>query len=100
MARLRAGGEKGGADVLCAAPGGRRHPVFGLWPVRLAASLRAALVEEGIRKVEDWTSRHRVAVAEYPALPIDPFFNANRPEDLAEAERLLSAEARSVTENS
>jgi molybdopterin-guanine dinucleotide biosynthesis protein A len=28
-------------------------------------------------------------VAEFPTAPFDPFFNANRPEDLAEAERLL-----------
>jgi molybdopterin-guanine dinucleotide biosynthesis protein A len=90
VARLRAEAERAEADIAFAASGGRRHPVFGLWPVRLAADLRAALVEEGVRKVEDWTSRYRVAVAEYPALPIDPFFNANRPEDLAEAERLLS----------
>jgi molybdopterin-guanine dinucleotide biosynthesis protein A len=29
---------------------------------------------------------------EWPCEPIDPFFNVNRPEDLAEAERLLAAE--------
>jgi molybdopterin-guanine dinucleotide biosynthesis protein A len=28
-------------------------------------------------------------VAEWPADPYDPFFNANAPEDLAEAERIL-----------
>jgi molybdopterin-guanine dinucleotide biosynthesis protein A len=91
VARLRAEAEQARADIALAASGGRRHPVFGLWPVRLAAGLRAALVEEGVRKVEDWTSRYRVAIADYEALPLDPFFNANRPEDLAEAERLLSS---------
>jgi molybdopterin-guanine dinucleotide biosynthesis protein A len=30
-------------------------------------------------------------VVEFPAEPIDPFFNTNRPEDLAEAERLAAA---------
>ena len=29
---------------------------------------------------------------EFPAAPVDPFFNANRPEDLAEAERLVAEE--------
>jgi molybdopterin-guanine dinucleotide biosynthesis protein A len=51
------------------------------------------MVEEGIRKVDAWTARHRLAVAEFAAAPLDPFFNTNAPEDLAEAERLLAAEA-------
>ena len=29
--------------------------------------------------------------AEWPTEPVDPFFNANTPEDLAEAERLYAA---------
>lgn len=78
------------ADMACAASGGRRHPVFGLWPVALAANLRRAVVDEGVRKVEDWTGRFHVAVVDYPAVPVDPFFNANSPEDLDEAGRMLS----------
>jgi molybdopterin-guanine dinucleotide biosynthesis protein A len=67
---------------------GQDHPVFGLWPVRLGAELRRAM-DEGVRKVDVWTARYRLAVAEFAAAPFDPFFNANRPADLAEAERLL-----------
>lgn len=78
-----------GADMACASSGGRHHPVFGLWPVRLAPELRRALAEEGVRKVDAWTGRYRLAVADYPDRPYDPFFNANAPEDLAEAERIL-----------
>jgi molybdopterin-guanine dinucleotide biosynthesis protein A len=80
-----------GADIACAASDGRSHPVFGLWPVTLRADLRRALVEEGIRKVDVWTARYRIAEVEFPTRPVDPFFNANRPEDLAEAERLLAS---------
>lgn len=80
-----------GADIACAASGGRTHPVFGLWPVALRADLRRALVEEGIRKVDVWTARYQIAEVEFPMRPVDPFFNANRPEDLAEAERLLAS---------
>ncbi|MCW2245384.1 molybdopterin-guanine dinucleotide biosynthesis protein A [Azospirillum fermentarium] len=79
-----------GADLACARSGGRDHPVFGLWPVRLAGDLRRAMVEEGMRKVDAWTARYRLAVAEFDSHPVDPFFNANRPADLAEAERLLA----------
>lgn len=91
VARLLGAAEREKADLACAASGGRNHPVFGLWPLRLAADLRRAVVEEGIRKVEDWTGRFHVAIVDYPAQPFDPFFNANRPEDLAEAEQLLAA---------
>jgi molybdopterin-guanine dinucleotide biosynthesis protein A len=91
--RLRTAAESEGADLACASSGGRRHPVFGLWPLRLARELRQAVAAEGIRKVEDWTGRYRVAVVDFPSVPLDPFFNANRPEDLAEAERMLAIAA-------
>lgn len=87
--RLLAGVRAEGADLACAASAGQSHPVFGLWPVRLASELRHALVEEGMRKIDAWTARYRLATVAFPAEPVDPFFNANRPEDLAEAERLL-----------
>lgn len=87
-ARLLAARRHEGAEIAMAASGGRTHPVVGLWPVALAAELRRVLVEEGLRKVDLWTARHRVAIADFPIGAVDPFFNANRPEDLAEAERL------------
>lgn len=79
-----------GADLACAVSAGQAHPVFGLWRVDLRDTLRRALVVERIYKVDRWTARYKLAQVEFPAVPIDPFFNANRPEDLAEAERLLS----------
>ena len=90
VGRLLGAVEREGTDLACAASGGRAHPVFGLWPVRLAHDLRAAMTD-GTRKVDVWTARHRLAEVPFPADPIDPFVNTNRPEDLAEAERLLRA---------
>jgi molybdopterin-guanine dinucleotide biosynthesis protein A len=58
--------------------------------VALADDLKRAMVEEGVRKVDVWTARHRLARATFETGPVDPFFNTNRPEDVAEAERLLS----------
>jgi len=89
-ARLLAARAAEGAEIAMAASGGRTHPVVGLWPVALAEELRRVLVEEGLRKVDLWTARHRVAIADFPIATVDPFFNANRPEDLAEAERLAA----------
>jgi molybdopterin-guanine dinucleotide biosynthesis protein A len=79
-----------GAELACARSGGRTHPVFGLWPTALAGELRRALVEEDMRKIDAWTARHRLAVVDFAVVGLDPFFNTNRPEDLAEAELLLA----------
>ena len=54
-----------------------------LWPVALRDDLRQALTEEDLRKIEIWTARHGVALADWPAEPVDPFFNVNTPEDAA-----------------
>jgi molybdopterin-guanine dinucleotide biosynthesis protein A len=80
-----------GADMACAASGGQAHPVIGLWPVRLRDDLRRALAEEGLRKVDAWTGRYRLAVVPFSDRPVDPFFNANRPEDLDVAAALLGS---------
>jgi molybdenum cofactor guanylyltransferase len=79
-----------GADLACAASGGRAHPVFGLWPVRLREDLRQAVVVDGVRKVDEWTGRHNLVTVLFADRPVDPFFNANRPEDLTAAAALLA----------
>jgi molybdopterin-guanine dinucleotide biosynthesis protein A len=94
VARLARALEEERAEMACAASGGREHPVFGLWPLRLRDELRRALAAEGLRKVDAWTGRYRRAVARWEDRPVDPFFNANEPDDLARAERLLAAEER------
>jgi molybdopterin-guanine dinucleotide biosynthesis protein A len=86
VARLHAARHAGSATLACAASGGRTHPVIGLWPVGMRDELRRALVEEGLRKIDLFTARHKLATAEWPIVPYDPFFNANAPEDLVEAE--------------
>lgn len=77
-----------GVPLACARSGEWRHPVVGLWPVALRQDLRKALVDEDLRKIEVWTARHGVAIADWPAEPIDPFFNVNTPEDAARATEL------------
>ncbi len=90
VARLLAAVEAEGADLACAVSDGRAHPVFGLWRVDLAGDLSRAVAGEGVHKVDRWTARYKLARVSFPTKPFDPFFNANRPEDLAEAERLLA----------
>ena len=87
--RLAVALEEGGFDLACAQSNGQAHPVFGLWPVSLRGALREALAG-GLRKVDRWTARYKLVEVEFLAEPVDPFFNANSPEDLAEAERLVA----------
>jgi molybdopterin-guanine dinucleotide biosynthesis protein A len=86
--RLHEARKTAGTLLACARSGDWRHPVVALWPVALREDLRGALIGEGLHKIEVWTARHGVTIAEWPAAPIDPFFNVNTPEDAAEAERL------------
>ncbi len=92
VARLREAAEREGADLARVSSAGRPHPVVGLWPPRLADALAGALVEEDIRKIDVWTARHSLVTVDFSIEPVDPFFNANKLEDLAEAERLLAFE--------
>jgi molybdopterin-guanine dinucleotide biosynthesis protein A len=91
VARLAEGMEREGAELACAASAGQPHPVIGLWPVHLRDELRHALALEGIRKVDVWTARYRLATVPFAdeISGVDPFFNANRPEDLDRAAALL-----------
>jgi molybdopterin-guanine dinucleotide biosynthesis protein A len=90
VARLLSARAAARTPLACARSGEWRHPVIALWPVAVRDDLRKALVEEGLRKIEAFTARHGVAVADWPALPFDPFFNINTPDDAAEAERIAT----------
>jgi molybdenum cofactor guanylyltransferase len=78
------------AQLAVAASDGQSHPVIGLWSVGLREELRHALVVEDIRKIDRWTARYKLATVEWPADPLDPFFNANTVDDIAAAERLAA----------
>jgi len=90
--KLHAARRKMGAGVplACARSGEWRHPVVGLWPLALREDLRNALLKEDLRKIEVWTARHGVAIADWPDRPVDPFFNVNTPDDAARAQALAA----------
>lgn len=84
----------GDATVTIAASGGRRHPVFGLWPLALAGHLRAWLEGNRERKVRSWIGQHRIVEVPFADVAAggvlhDPFFNANTPDDMRAAETIL-----------
>jgi molybdopterin-guanine dinucleotide biosynthesis protein A len=90
VARLHRARTEQNAQAAVAASGGQSHHVIGLWNVALREELRHALVVENVRKVERWAARFSPATVTWPTEPLDPFFNANTAEDLAEAERLAA----------
>lgn len=79
--------------IVLARSNGNRHPVFGLWPVALRQDLTQWLRTSDTMKVSAWANRHDLAYCDFDAAgegALDPFFNANTPEELAEAERHLA----------
>jgi molybdopterin-guanine dinucleotide biosynthesis protein A len=92
VARLAAARAIDRTPLACARSGKWRHPVVGLWPVALREDLRNALMVEDLHKIEVWTARHGIAIADWPTQPVDPFFNVNTPEDVAAAERVAAQE--------
>ena len=90
VARLHEARVAAGAPLACARSGPWRHPVVALWPVALREDLRRVLVNERLHKIEIWTARHGVAIADWPDKPVDPFFNVNTPEDAARAGELFA----------
>ncbi|RRI03919.1 molybdenum cofactor guanylyltransferase MobA [Mesorhizobium tamadayense] len=94
--RLAAAADKQPGRIAVAVSDGRRHPTFALWPLGLGNALRHFLVEEDNRRVSAFMERHGFVLVEFPmieaeGLRIDPFFNINTPDDLAQADRLLQS---------
>jgi molybdenum cofactor guanylyltransferase len=93
VARLHEARMNENAQLAVAASGGQSHPVIGLWAVGLRDALRQALTVEDVRKIDRWTARYKLATVTWPTTPLDPFFNANTVEDIAEAEGLAALDA-------
>lgn len=91
--RFAAAVEAKGSGIALAQTRGELHPVAGLWPVSLASDLERELAR-GVRKVLHWTDRHGTVPVPFPmtsigGVEVDPFFNANTPEELETLRRLV-----------
>ena len=74
--------------ILCASSHGRQHNIFGLWSIELHDKLYNDLVNNKIRKVQDWTKANNIKNLEFEFKDYDPFFNINTSEDLEFAKKL------------
>lgn len=81
VARLQAAHVKSG-KIAYAHSGGRDHPLIALWSVETRHALRADLVRLGALAVGRWINAHGAEAVAWSDLGGDPFFNANRPQDL------------------
>lgn len=94
VARLDAARSDKTPIALAASPG-RTHPVFGLWPLDLADTLRHHLETSENRSVMRFAETIGWTGVEFQPMvmngrTVDPFFNINTPAELAEAENYLA----------
>ncbi|MGH6760175.1 MAG: molybdenum cofactor guanylyltransferase MobA [Phyllobacterium sp.] len=81
--------------IALATSNGQWHPVFAYWPVAYRLDLRAWLAQPQHRRVREWIRSKPHVLVDFPLIKaqngayIDPFFNANTPEDLEQALHIL-----------
>ena len=78
--------------LLCASAHGRKHNIFGLWSLELYEKLKDDLINNKIRKVQDWTEKNKIENVEFSFKKYDPFFNINTPNDLEVAKKISKNE--------
>jgi molybdenum cofactor guanylyltransferase len=74
--------------MLCASSHNRKHNIFGLWSLDLYDKLYNDLVNNKVRKVQDWTKANNIKNLEFKFKDYDPFFNINTAEDLKTAKKI------------
>lgn len=84
-----------GNEIAVAWSLGEMHPLFALWPLSIADALDSWIRTDEKRRVRAFIARHPSVAVDFPAVttkagPLDPFFNVNTPQQLAEAEAWLN----------
>ncbi len=85
--RLLEAGEVTGAAI--ARSGGQDHYLTGIWTTAMAKPLGQLIETENMRRVQDFVVRAKAEKVVWAAIPHDPFFNINTPEDLGVAELIV-----------
>ncbi len=88
--RLLDAGQVTGAAITRS--GGQDHYLTGIWTTAMAKSLGQLIESEGLVRVQDFVTKTKAEKVVWAAIPHDPFFNINTPEDLAEAERIAKGQ--------
>jgi molybdenum cofactor guanylyltransferase len=72
--------------------GGQDHYLTGLWTTSMAKPLERLIRDQSLRRVQDFVTKAKAEKVVWAAIPHDPFFNVNTPEDLARAEMIARGE--------
>jgi molybdopterin-guanine dinucleotide biosynthesis protein A len=80
-------------DVLMVRHGRRLEHTLAVWSVKLAADLRRAVLEEGVRRVEEFARRYVLSELAWPG-GATPFLNVNTPAELSAAAHRLKKNRR------
>ncbi len=84
--RLVDAGDVTGAAI--ARSDGQDHHLTGIWTTSMAKPLGHLIESEGLRRVQDFVTKAKAGKVDWAAVPHDPFFNINTPEDLETAEMI------------
>jgi molybdenum cofactor guanylyltransferase len=84
--RLLEAGEVTGAAI--ARSGGQDHYLTGIWTTAMAKPLGRLIENESMKRVQDFVTRSKAEKVVWAAIPHDPFFNINTPDDLSVAEQI------------
>lgn len=76
-------------DVLMVRHGKRREHTLAVWSVKLVRDLRHAILEEGVRRVDEFARRHVFEELHWPG-GAAPFLNVNTPAELTVAAARLA----------
>lgn len=93
-AKLMAATNEHPQRIAVAASAGRRHPVVALWPVELASDLQHFMTDRSNLSIAGFQQQQDTVTVDFPLVAmatgnVDPFFNVNSPEELAQAETLI-----------
>jgi molybdopterin-guanine dinucleotide biosynthesis protein A len=91
--RLTEAARKAHVPVAIAASRRRHHPVFAALNTQLPLMSEDILHKRSLRKVDHLIEAFPNTRVEFETESIDPFFNINTPEDLAQAESFISESA-------
>ena len=76
------------SDIIFASSNNNIYPVVSMWSLSLDNHLDKAL-NNGVRKIDAFTSSYNVSTVDWSFNDVDPFFNINNPEDITLAEKYI-----------
>ena len=65
-----------------------------MWSLDLYEKLEDDLINNNIRKVQDWTEKNKITNLEFKFKEYDPFFNINTLDDLEFAKKIIKNEKK------